>query len=50
MQTSGRMRRDMLRANDALVLSSGRAIQVVEAVTHQDGTTHHWLASKFPTA
>ena len=39
---------DMLRANDALVLSSGRAIQVVEALTHQDGTTHHWLASKFP--
>ncbi|MFW9993409.1 MAG: PAS domain S-box protein [Candidatus Odinarchaeota archaeon] len=39
---------EQLKANDQLVLDEGKTIDTVEEVPVDDGSTHHWLATKFP--
>ncbi len=41
---------DQTRANDAAVLASGDAAEVVEQVPGADGVLRHWLVKKFPFA
>ncbi|HET6575809.1 MAG TPA: ATP-binding protein [Fimbriiglobus sp.] len=38
----------LFRANDRAALADGSGGQVVETLTHPDGTVHHSLVSKFP--
>jgi diguanylate cyclase (GGDEF)-like protein/PAS domain S-box-containing protein len=37
-----------LHVNDRRVLETGRPIQVIEDLPDHDGSTHHWLTTKFP--
>ena len=39
---------DQTRGNDAAVLESGKASEVVELVPGADGVVRHWLVKKFP--
>jgi len=39
---------DQTRANDAAVLRSGKATEIVEKVPGADGVMRHWLVKKFP--